>query len=414
MGPRTVATLLEFERNVIPVVNSLRELRSRARGRDGEPAGGATAGSDEEIRFAVDALRTAVENLHGLMPEQQIAATCENLRAWQEAGCEGVPQFDSTRDAVPAPEDGEAAAFVGPVTLPNSDRHDVHIEAFSVIRQDPDSTPLLQATYPHPKAVFQSTRLLSASRGLREGNCVVFFPENIPAATRCTDQNFAWFFFNRHTEIYAHTLAITERLCGPGSPFTGEDELVSAEVDPEDTYQARCVWGYLHDYFHHTGPRPLDQHLAIKTTWRPGLLEELKVDMKSAIACFEEEVPYGEIVFEYILLERLFRYPAQPEPLRNFDAGTGFALGTWLASQGLFTQDDQGRRVLGAKARIVESVRELVRQIEEIEATQDDAAYRSGAVDFLFGTLLRRPESKPDRYGGPLAPLGLWGTEVHV
>ncbi|MGW9322485.1 DUF6421 family protein [Streptomyces koyangensis] len=398
----------------MPAVDSLRELRERRRESAGQAEGGVPDDLDEEIRSAVDAVRAAVEGLRGLMPEAQIAATCEELRVWREAGCEGIPHFDATRDAVPAPGDGEAAAFVGPVTLPNSDRRDVHIEAFSVIREDPASTPRLQAGYPHPKAVFQSTRLLSASRGLREGNCVVFFPENIPAATRCTDQHFAWFFFNRHTDIYTETLAITERLCGPGSPFAGERGLVSADVDPEDTYQARCVWGYLHDYFHHTGPRPLDQHLAIKTTWRPGLLEELKVDMKSAIACFEEDVPYGPVVFEYIILERLFRYPAQPEPLRNFDAGTGFALGTWLASQGLFTQDEQGRRALGPKAGIVESVRELVGLIEEIERAEGDAAYKAGAVEFLFGTLLRRPEARPDRYGGPLAPLGLWGSEVHV
>ncbi|GGY43933.1 DUF6421 family protein [Streptomyces omiyaensis] len=412
MRARAVATLLEFERHVVPAVDALRELRGRRH--DTGRADGAPAVSAEEIHRAVDAVVTAVEKLRGLMPEAQIASTRRELRAWQEAGCEGVPHFDGTRDAVPAPEDGEAAAFVGPVTLPNSDRHDVHIEAFSVVREDPESTPRLQADYPHPKAVFQSTRLLSASRGLREGNCVVFFPENIPAATRCTDQNFAWFFFNRHTEIYAQTLAITERLCGPGSPFAGETALVSADVDPETTYQARCVWGYMHDYFHHTGPRPLDRHLAVKTTWRPGLLEELKVDMKSAIACFEEDVPHGPLVFEYIILERLFRYPAQPEPLRNFDAGTGFALGTWLASKGLFTQDGQGRRALGPKADIVESVRELVGLIEEIERNEDDAVYKAGAVDFLFGTLLRRPEAKPDRYGGPLAPLALWGDEVRV
>ncbi|MFJ8131570.1 DUF6421 family protein [Streptomyces hydrogenans] len=413
MRARTVATLLEFERHVVPAVDALRELRT-GRQAAGRADGGAPAVTDEEVRRAVDAVITAVEGLRGLMSDTQIAATCAELRAWRETGCEGVPHFDATRDAVPAPEDGEAAAYVGPVTLPNSDQHDVHIEAFSVVREDPESTPRLQADYPHPKAVFQSTRLLSASRGLREGNCVVFFPENIPAATRCTDQNFAWFFFNRHTEIYAQTLAITERLCGPGSPFAGETALVSADVDPETTYQARCVWGYMHDYFHHTGPRPLDEHLAIKTTWRPGLLEELKVDMKSAIACFEEQVPHGPLVFEYIILERLFRYPAQPEPLRNFDAGTGFALGTWLAAKGLFGQDAQGRGSLGSKAEIVESVRELVGLIEEIERNEDDAAYKAEAVDFLFGTLLRRPETKPDRYGGPLAPLALWGAEVHV
>ncbi|MFD8644784.1 DUF6421 family protein [Streptomyces zaomyceticus] len=384
----------------MPAVNRLREVRSGER--EGDPLA------------ALAEVRAAVEGLSGLLPEGQISATLADLDDWAKLGCEGVPDFDATRDTVPAPADGEAAAYIGPVILPNSDRHEIHIEAFSVVRQDPDCTPYLQDVYPHPKAVFQSTRLLSASRGLREGNCVVFFPENIPAASRCTHQNFAWFFFNRHVDIYAQTLAITERLCGPGSPFAGDSGLVSPGIDPEDVYQARCVWGYMHDYFHHTGPRPLDQHLALKTKWRPGLLEELKVDMKSAIACFEEEVPFGPVVFEYILLERLFRYPAQPEPLRNFDSGTGFALGTWLAAHGLFTDDGHGRRALGPKAEIVECVRELVRRIEEIETVEDDDAYRTGAVDFLYGTLLRRPESKPDRYGGPLAPIGLWGSEVHV
>ena len=400
MKPGLEPKLGDFERNLIPAVDRLRTLRN---------------GADAEVvRGAFTDLCTAIEGLDGLMSENQITATTRDLRRWQEAGMTGVPSFDATRDAVPAPRDGEAAAYVGPVVLPNSNRRDVQIEAFAVVRQDPDCTPYLQAEYPHPKAVFQSTRLLAASRGLREGNCVVFFPENIPADTPCTDQNFAWFFFNRHTDIYAQTLGIVRRLCGPGSPFAESAELLSAGLDPEDVYQARCVWGYMHDYFHHTGPRPLDEHLALKTTWRPGLLEELKVDMKSAIACFEEDVPYGPAVFEYIILERLFRYPAQPDPLRNFDSGTGFALGTWLASEGLFSVDDAGVRVLGSKPAIVESVRRLVRLIEGIEEIEDDEAYRTKAVEFLYGTLLREPEAKPLRYGGPLAPLSLWGAEVHV
>ncbi len=262
--------------------------------------------------------------------------------------------------------------------------------------------------------MFQTTKLLAASRGLRDGNCVVFFPENIPAATPCVDQQFAWFFFNRHVRIYTHTLSIVGRLCGSGSPFAGEERLCSADVDPEDVYQARCVWGYMHDYFHHTGPRPLDKHLALKTKWRPGLLEELKVDMKSAIACHDEAVPYGEIVFEYILLERLFRYPAQPSPLRNFDAGTGFALGSWLADHGLFTVDGQGRRKLAAKADIVAALRDLVARIEALELIADDDSYREEAVGFLFGRLLREPGGKGDRYGGPRGHLSLWGDEVNA
>ncbi|MFC7484836.1 DUF6421 family protein [Luedemannella flava] len=185
-------------------------------------------------------------------------------------------------------------------------------------------------------------------------------------------------------------------------------------MDEEDTYQARCVWGYMHDYFHHTGPRPLDLNLSLKTKWRPGLVEELKVDLKSAIACYEESVPYGDIIFEYIILERLFRYPAEPRPFRNFDAGTGFALGTWLAEHKLFTVADDGRRRLASKADIVASAKDLVGLIEEIESIAEDEVYRETVTDFLYDRLLRRPENATDRCGGPRASLELWGTEVHV
>jgi hypothetical protein len=397
--PQVTEEIEDFERRVIPLVDLIRAAQA--------------AGSIGDISADLNELRDSISGLTGLMPGDQIRATISDLTAWADSGFPHRPAFDATRDSVPAPENGRPAAFIGPVILPNGDSTGPFIEAFAVVRQDADCIGELQAAYPHPKAAFQSTKLLAASRGLRDGNCVVFFPENIPAAKPCQAQQFAWFFFNRHVRIYERTLAITARLFGAGSPFAGETELRSAGVDQESVYQARCVWGYMHDYFHHTGPRPLDQHLALKTRWRTGLLEELKVDMKSAIACHDEHVPYGDIVFEYIILERLLRYPAEPRPLRNFDAGTGFALGTWLAGHGLFSSDADGRRRLGSKADIVASVRDLVGLIEDIERVPEDDAYRARAEDFLFGTLLLRPAEK-NRYDGPLCTPSLWGAEVHV
>jgi Family of unknown function (DUF6421) len=397
--PHVIEEIKNFECRIIPKVDLIRAAQA--------------TGSVGDFSSDFDELRDILSEFTALMPDDQIQATISDLTAWADSGFADDLRFDATRDSVPAPEDGQPAAFIGPVILPNGNSTGPFIEAFAVVRQDADCVGELQSSYPHPKAAFQSTKLLAASRGLRDGNCVVFFPENIPAAKPCPSQPFAWFFFNRHVRIYEHTLAITARLCGEGSPFAGEPELGSARVDQETVYQARCVWGYLHDYFHHTGPRPLDQHLALKTRWRTGLLEELKVDMKSAIACHDERVPYGDIIFEYIILERLFRYPAEPRPLRNFDAGTGFALGTWLAGHGLFSTDATGRRRLAPKAGIVESVRELVGLIEEIERVPEDDAYRGKAEDFLFDTLLL-PPGDGNRYGGPRCAPSLWGAEVHV
>ncbi|MFP7737919.1 MFS transporter [Priestia aryabhattai] len=34
----------------------------------------------------------------------------------------------------------------------------------------------------------------------------------------------------------------------------------SRSMNRQDTYQARVIWGYLHDYYHHCGNKPFDQH----------------------------------------------------------------------------------------------------------------------------------------------------------
>ncbi|MGL5825293.1 MAG: DUF6421 family protein [Nocardioides sp.] len=387
-----------FKSDVVPAVNLIRSAQF-----DHE---------SDAIRAMIDNLCSKVAQLEPLMARDQILATVADLQTWASTGLTSRPSFSATRDTVPAPEDRQLAAFVGPAVLPNNGGVRPRLEAFAILRQETDHLGELTKHYPHPKAMFQSTKILSASNGLHDGNCVVFFPENIPADIPCDTQNFAWFFFDRHREIYQGTLEIVRRLCGEGSPFDGEDELGSTALDAEGTYQARCVWGYLHDYFHHRGPRPLDEHLRLKTRWRTGLLEELKVDTQTAIACASENVPLGDVVFEYVLLERLFRYPAQPDQLRNFDAGSGFALGTWLAERGLFSVGPDGTRRLAARDELVVGMSELVNQILALEAIADDTGYRDAAEEFLFQTLLNPPMDASQRYAGPRAPLGLWVNEV--
>jgi hypothetical protein len=117
--------------------------------------------------------------------------------------------------------------------------------------------------------------------------------------------------------------------------ITGVERWPSAELDEESTYRARCMWGYLHDYHHYRGPRPWDQAMDLKLKFFPGLLEEIKVDAETGMLCGRDErVPFGRDVVEMMLLERLFRYPAQPDAPTNFDAGTGLLMFEWLAANG--------------------------------------------------------------------------------
>ncbi|MGH9961161.1 MAG: DUF6421 family protein, partial [Pyrinomonadaceae bacterium] len=132
------------------------------------------------------------------------------------------------------------------------------------------------------------------------------------------------------------------------------------------------------DYFHHLGPRPLDSNLRVKMNFFAGLLEEVKVDCQSAIAAYDTGVPFGREVFEFVLFERMLRYPSQPDALTNFDAGTGMLLFEYLLQSG------QGIRETKAGVSIdfddcVTAMFKLVEEIEEIETNPDDSEYRCSA-----------------------------------
>ncbi|CAN0483728.1 unnamed protein product, partial [Scytosiphon promiscuus] len=151
--------------------------------------------------------------------------------------------------------------------------------------------------------------------------------------------------------------------------------------DPRACYKARCVWGYLHDYFHHQGPRPFDRHVSIKTRWFTGLLEEIKVDLQSLLACRTGGIPDGDAVAEFILLDRAFRYPLEPDWYRNFDSGTGLILLAMLEEHGALRLLPDGRFEIDANA-LESAARHFIAEVEAIEQ-EDDAIYLARAKDLV-------------------------------
>lgn len=301
---------------------------------------------------------------------------------WLAAGVDTVPDFSRSRDVMLEPVNGEGFFFWGPLRVPNAaGRGGWYFESFLCLADTPQGAGFdaLTRDFPHPKNICTPTHLLAGTPGVSRGNVVVFFPENIAAAAVPKKQELALFFFNKHKDIYEGTTIPTWEAIGAGDFLC-----LSRGMDERVMYEARCVWGYLHDYYHHQGVRPFDENIAIKTQFMPGLVEELRVDASAFIAASEEVVVHGREVAEFILLERLFRYPQEPDWSRNFDAGSGLVWMAALHEAGALMVRD-GRMVID-RGGAVEASRALVGRIESIEQL-DDGAFRKAARALVEGYL---------------------------
>lgn len=290
-----------------------------------------------------------------------------DFASWQREGLAAPPDFSASRDALRAPEDGRPFFFLGPLRLANGGVRGWRMESFAALREEPDTPEYskLYARFPHPKNICQSSHLLSGSRGLCEGNNIVFFPENIQANKPLKCQDYAVFFFNKFHKIFNEITIPTAMRNLMHAPIAN----VTAS-DPRRCYLARCVWGYLHDYFHHQGVRPFDEHITAKTRWFTGLLEEIKVDLLVWLACRENDFIDADTVAEFIVLDRAFRYPTEPDWARNFDSGTGLLLLAMLHEKGAVRICGDGSLVLDIAA-FEHAARAFICDVEAIEALPD-------------------------------------------
>ncbi|MGW3350267.1 DUF6421 family protein [Nonomuraea rubra] len=386
MRPDDVAELNGvLGRRVIPLVDAFR---------DRQELDGSLTGPDEDDTRLLTRIRdeaTAVYLDLGL--PHQAEALALDVAGWLEAGLSEPPDFARSRDALRAPAEGELALFLAPVQTTNSTPPvGRRMECFLARRREPVTFHDLGERFPHPKNNCQSMVLHAASKGVREGNCLVFFPENVAARDRVTAQAYAMFFFSKFRKIhetYAIPAAVSVLGCRPG-------DLRSSGLDPDECYEARATWGYLHDYFHYQGRWPFDQNISLKMNWFVGLLEETKVDAKTILQCAGGGVPHAEQQIDMILLERIFRYPLADDATRNFDSGTGVFLYSWLREHGAIGTDGDHRTF--SHAAIIQAVQKYVDVMEDLERRVNSPdEYKAEAKALVRQFLAEDPEGR-DRF----------------
>ncbi|WP_375616209.1 MULTISPECIES: hypothetical protein [unclassified Bartonella] len=119
-----------------------------------------------------------------------------------------------------------------------------------------------------------------------------------------------------------------ERLLGRDNKFLFS-QLYSRNLSKEEIYDMRCLWGTIITTMHitpDTRPRPLDKNLYIKLNWFTGLLEETKVDLITMRIMLKGCSKIWKERIEFVLLERIFRYPKGSDQHITFDADTGLLL----------------------------------------------------------------------------------------
>lgn len=114
-----------------------------------------------------------------------------------------------------------------------------------------------------------------------------------------------------------------------------------------------------------------------------GILEEVKVDCQAILTLWERQYDGWEEIIEFVLYERLLRYPSQHNATRNFDSGTGYFLFSWMIENGRSIQKGEEKRVSLDLPRCMDDLRKLVAEIEQLEEIEDDTAYKEAAERYV-------------------------------
>ncbi|MFD8634929.1 DUF6421 family protein [Streptomyces sp. NPDC059533] len=371
-------------RTLVPLVN-----RFRARQQDDGTVTDATA-ADADLLGRIRDTAAAWYRRNGL--GDQADALVADVDAWLAAGLGSRPHFARSRDALRVPADGEPVFFLAPVQTTNSAPPvGKRLDCFLALRKEPDALAQMAGDFPHPKNNCQALVLITGSEGFAHGACLVVFPENVAAHDKVTEQPYAMFFFGKMRKIHE-----TYALPAAAAVLTPESlPRASTGLAADVCYEARAIWGYLHDSMHYQGLWPFDENISLKMNWFVGLLEEIKVDAMTVLACADSGlVPFADEQIDMILLERVFRYPQADDATRNFDSGTGVFLYSWFREHGaLIGSPEDGGLLRLDRARALEALRTYVTTMEKLEAevTTDDE-YRSRAKEMVRRYL---PEGEP-------------------
>lgn len=220
-------------------------------------------------------------------------------------------------------------------------------------------SPVLKEKY---KTNVLPVNIIACSKGFLSKTVVALFPENhIDNIQLSHDKIF--YFIDKFVERF---FRITHKMLNTIVADNSFSQITHASY--KDIEQAALSWVWLHEYYHRQGPLPIPEYLDVKSLKPLAGLEEMRVDVCSIITCIEDQdIPrdLANFMSQFILAERLLRYPIEGIPKPNYDA---------IASQLLFNflQENDGLVVQNMKIKLTKkyplALKKLLNHIHGIES----------------------------------------------
>lgn len=214
----------------------------------------------------------------------------------------------------------------------------------------------------------------SYSRGVSLRQCTRLFDENPRLIALFNDNilgqipddyDFGFFFADKFVaRYYDETLMAIDGLWAPAA-FS-----VLRQASHSQLALAVSIWVYLHEYFHRESALPIATFTQIKNSFLAGAFEELRVDLSVIVEDISDAVgpAMRELVFEYVLAERLIYYATVFEPKDDYDAVNSVVLGRHLIGHDILTSDVVGRYQFDADAKGVRNVlRQMLNRMDRID-----------------------------------------------
>lgn len=221
--------------------------------------------------------------------------------------------------------------------------------------------PSILAMYPTSHAA--PVLLNACTDGFKDPLAVAVFGENYIDAIP-SEAHRAYYFIDKFVDRFKrYTRPRIEELWSP----TSFSELLAADTDM--LTQVNAIWVHMHEFHHRSGFLPLPKHLKEKSTRNGAGAEELRVDIFSILALSKlpSNDPIVRTTQEYILAERLIRYPLQASPESNYDARSSVALQSYLTRHGIISKRGGKLYFEGGFQRLLRALSSLAAKITALE-----------------------------------------------
>lgn len=322
-----------------------------------------------ELCEAIDALRKELPlGAEAPFSGRAVARIAEALRDFDDlpvvrvfvedcqAAQRRAPDFRRTRQAVTEADDGLILGLFAASYNPR-----LGLDCIVARRAEVD--PALASRYPHDGV--RPIVVDGATEGFRFGLSVALFAENFVTTEPPGPEHKAYYFVDRFVRRFWEITRPILMLCSTPRTLARLKAATRQEVA-----KAATAWVYLHEFFHRAGFLPLPTYLELKSSRLTAGLEEVRCDVLSVISTFKEaraSLELGELYAQFILAERLIRYPLQDEPKRNYDAiGAQFLFG-FLRQRGVIGDDDGTLDFTRPFSEVIDALREMAVGINKIE-----------------------------------------------